>query len=106
MNIQGATRMKITERDYQYRDCRITHYTLDEEKRVLILHCNYLDRNLIRLVLHDIYAYDALELLHNHIIDYIIRRYDAEAGTNLFEIHFMNLYEVTNIWAWKMLQSE
>jgi len=98
--------MPVTERDYQYRDCRVRHYVLEEKQKKLVLHCDYLDRNLTNLVLHDVYAYDALEILQNHVIDYIIRRYDAEAGTHRFEIHFMNLFEITNVWAGKLLQME
>ena len=98
--------MPITERDYQYRDYRIRRYDLNEEQKMLVLHCDYLDRNLTRLVLQNVSAYDALEFLQNHVIDYIIRTYDVEAGTNLFEIHFKHLYEVTNVWAWKLLQIE
>ena len=98
--------MPVTERDYQYRDYRIRHYDLNKEHKMLVLHCDYLDRNLTRLVLQNVSAYDTLEFLQNHVIDYIICTYDVEAGTNLFEIHFMHLYEVTNVWAWKLLQIE
>ena len=97
--------MPLSERDYQYRDCRIRQYVLEEEQKKLILYCDYLDRNFTNLVLHDVHAYDALEILHNHIIDYIIHKYDEEAGTNLFEIHFKHLYEVTNVWAEKLFQT-
>lgn len=98
--------MALTERDYEYRDCHIRCYILEEDKKTLTLHCDYLGRNLTKLVLHDVYAYNALEILHNHVIDYIIRRYDTDAGTHLFEIHFKHLYEVTNVWAEKLLQTE
>ena len=97
--------MPLSERDYQYRDCRIRQYVLEEEQKKLILYCDYLDRNFTNLVLHDVYAYDALEVLHNHVIDYIIRRYDANSGTHHFEIHFRHLYEVTNVWAGKIFQT-
>lgn len=98
--------MSLTERDYQYRDFCIRHYVLENEQKNLVLHCNYLDRNQPKLILHNVYAYNALEILQNHAIDYIIRSYDSEAGTHRFEIHFKQLYEVTNVWAEKLLQTE
>lgn len=69
--------MPITERDYQYHDYRVRRYVLEKEQKMLVLHCDYLDRNLAKLVLQNVSAYDTLEFLQNHVIDYIIRRYDV-----------------------------
>jgi len=91
------------ERDYQYYGCLIRQYIFNREAQTLILSCDYLGRPFITLTFHDVHAYDSLEFLENHVINYITCAYDIESDGKLFEIHFDQLYEVTKVWATKML---
>ena len=95
--------MSLSERDYQYYGCRIRNYVLDEEKKTLVLYCDYLERAYVMLTILEVCAYDSLEFLANHIINHVVCSYDAETDSRLFEIHFNHLYESTKIWAKTML---
>lgn len=100
---EGNKAMQLSKMDYQYYGCHIKNYVFSEEKKTLVLYCNYLGRAYVTLILRDVLAYDSLEFLSNHVINHIIRSYDIETDTNLFEIHFSHLFEVTKVWAKTML---
>ena len=95
--------MPFSERDYQYYGCRIKNYVLDEEKKTLVLYCDYLERSYVMLTILEVCAHDSLEFLVNHIINHVVCSYDIETDSKLFEIHFDHLYETTKIWAKTML---
>lgn len=100
---KGVRIIMLSERDYQYYGCYIKNYMLDEEKKILILSCDYLGRPFINLVFHDVRTYDSLVFLSNHIINHMTCVYDMDSDVKLFEIHFDQLFEVTKVWATKML---
>ena len=100
---RGDKEMSLSERDYQYYGCRIKNYVLDEEKKTLVLYCDYLERSYVMLPILEVCAYDSLEFLVNHIINHVVCSYDIETDSKLFEIHFDHLYETTKIWAKTML---
>ena len=91
------------ERDYQYYGCHIRQYFFNQNEKTLILFCDYLGRPFINLMFHDVRTYNSLEFLSNHTINYVICSYDTESDVTLFEIHFNQLFEVTKVWATKML---
>lgn len=98
-------RLLYYDRDYQYRDCFVIKYEWDNAKKELAIFCNYQARESIKITMCDVREYFALEILPNHVIDYIIPTFDYEKEADCYEIHLKQLYEVAKVWAKGMRRS-
>lgn len=63
--------MLCDKRNYKYYDCLVQSYVWEEDKNIIILSCQYLDRGVTRIALREVCDSEYLEVLVNHVIDYV-----------------------------------
>ena len=86
-------------RNYKYYDCLVKSYVWEEDKNIIILSCQYLDRGVTRIALREVCDSEYLEVLVNHVIDYVECSYDVEKKACCYEIHLKNMLENAKVWA-------
>ena len=89
-------------RNYKFYDCLVKSYVWEEERNILILSCQYLDRGTTRIALREVCSSECLEVLVNHVIEYVVCSYDAEKKACCYEIHLKKLSETAMVWAGSM----
>ena len=89
-------------RNYKFYDCLVKSYVWEEERNILILSCQYLDRGVARIALREVCGSECLEVLINHVIEYVVCSYDAEKKACCYEIHLKKLSETAKVWAGSM----
>ena len=94
--------MLCDNRNYKFYDCLVKSYVLEEDTNILILSCQYLDRGLARIALRGACGMECLEVLVNHVIEYVVCSYDGEKKTCCYEIHLKNMSETARVWAESM----
>ncbi|KSV59280.1 hypothetical protein [Acetivibrio ethanolgignens] len=94
--------MLIDNRNYKLYDCLVQSYVWKEETNILILSCQYLDRGATKIALRKVCDSECLELLINHVIEYVVCSYDAEKKACCYEIHLRSLSETAKVWAGSM----
>ena len=83
--------MLCDNRNYKYYDCLVKSYVWEEDKNIIILSCQYLDRGVTRIALREVCDSEYLEVLVNHVIDYVECSYDVEKKACCYEIHLKNM---------------
>ena len=71
--------MLCDNRNYKYYDCFVKSYVWEEDKNIIILSCQYLDRGVTRIALREVCDSEYLEVLVNHVIDYVEYSYPPSA---------------------------
>ena len=94
--------MLCDKRNYKYYDCLVQSYVWEEDTNTIILSCKYLDRGETRIALKEVCDSEYLEVLVNHVIDYVECSYDANKKAGCYEIHLKKLSETARIWAESM----
>ena len=94
--------MLCDNRNYKYYDCLVKSYVWEEDKNIIILPCQYLDRGVTRIALREVCDSEYLEVLVNHVIDYVECSYDVEKKACCYEIHLKNMSETARVWAESM----
>ncbi len=94
--------MLIDDRDYKFFDYLVKSYVWEEDKKSIILSCQYLDRGVIRIALREVCDSSCLEILFNHVIEYVVSSYDEGKKACCYEIHLKKLSETAKVWAESM----
>ena len=80
----------------------VQSYVWEEDTNTIILSCKYLDRGETRIALKEVCDSEYLEVLVNHVIDYVECSYDANKKAGCYEIHLKKLSETARVWAENM----
>lgn len=94
--------MLIDNRNYKYYDCLVQNYIWEEDTNTIILSCQYLDRGVTRIALKGVCDSSCLEILFNHVIEYVVSSYDEGKKACCYEIHLKKLSETAKVWAESM----
>ena len=89
-------------RNYKYYDCLVQSYVWEEDTNTIILSCKYLDRGETRIALKEVCDSEYLEVLVNHVIEYVVSSYDEGKKAGCYEIHLKKLSETARVWAENM----
>ena len=94
--------MLIDKRNYKFYECLVKGYVWEEDTNTIILSCQYLDRGVTRIALKGVCDSSCLEILVNHVIEYVECSYDANKKAGCYEIHLKKLSETARVWAESM----
>lgn len=93
--------ISLSDRDYQFYDCKVEEMQWNEKHDILTLFCRYMDRSRMKILVSGVRKYEYIQVMMDHVIDYIIP--SICEGSNLcYEVHFKQLAETTKIWAKSM----
>ena len=94
--------MLCDKRNYKYYDCLVQSYVWEEDTNTIILSCQYLDRGETRIALKEVCDSEYLEVLVNHVSEYVVSSYDEGKKACCYEIHLKKLSETAKVWAESM----